>query len=113
MAYNSDSNTAQKQDPAEHDDIVKATQHLSPISDLNAVNRQALSRSATVMHLQRNDQLKLDTVLRGLVYVVEGNVTVFNGKTEVVTIESGSKESAQPLSVDQAANQSIRAKTFA
>ena len=24
MAYNSDSNTAQKQDPAEHDDIVKA-----------------------------------------------------------------------------------------
>lgn len=113
MAYNSDSNTAQKQDPAEHDDIVKAARHLYPISDLNEANRQALSRSATVMHLQRNDQLKLDTVLRGLVYVVEGSVTIYNGKTEVVTIESGSKESAQPLTVDQAANQSIRAKTFA
>ncbi|MDO6460587.1 HDOD domain-containing protein [Granulosicoccaceae sp. 1_MG-2023] len=113
MAYNSDSNTAVKQEPADHDDIVKVAQTLSPIGDLNPANRQALSRSATVMHLQRNDQLKLDTVMRGLVYVVDGSVTLYNGKHEITTIEGGSKESAQPLVVDQAANQSIRTKAFA
>lgn len=113
MAYNFDSNAAVKQDSADQNDIMQLAKNLYPVSDLNESNRQALCRSASVMHLQRNDQLKLDTVFRGLVYVVEGSITVYNGKTEVLTINAGTKEANQPITIDQSANLAIKTRAFA
>ena len=90
MAYNSDSNAALKQDSSDSAEIMQIAKQLHPISDLNEINLRSLCKSASVMHLQRNDQLKLDTVFRGLVYVVEGSVTLYNGKNEISTINAGS-----------------------
>ncbi|HBR99054.1 MAG TPA: hypothetical protein DD979_16995 [Gammaproteobacteria bacterium] len=113
MAFNSESNAASQQNTGDQDDITQLARNLHPVCDLNDANRQALCRSASVMHLQRNDQLKLDTVLRGLVYVVEGSLTVFNGKTEVMTINAGSKEATQSITVDQTAHLTLKTRAFA
>lgn len=113
MAYNTDSNAALKLDQSDQDDIMQIAGKLTLVSELNETNRQALCRSASILHLQRNDQLKLDTVMRGLVYVIDGSVTTFNGKTEVNTVTAGSKEANIPLAVDQAANHTIKSTAFA
>jgi HD-like signal output (HDOD) protein len=113
MAYNSDSNLASSQDASNTDDIMQIAKKLHPINDLNETNQKALSNSASIMHLQRNDQLKLDTVFRGLVYVIEGSVTLYNGKTEVSTISAGSKEAARPLTIEQGSHQVIKTRTLA
>ncbi len=113
MAYNTDSNAALKLDPSDHDDIMQIAGKLALVSDLNESNRQALCRSASILHLQRNDQLKLDTVMRGLVYVIDGSVTTFNGKIEINTVTAGSKDANIPLAVDQAANHTIKSMAFA
>ncbi len=113
MAYNTDSNAALKNDSSNQDDIIQIAKNLHPISDLNKVNRKALCRSVNVTHLQRNDQMKVDAVMRGLVYVVEGSVTLYNGKNEVFTLGAGTREANQPLKIDQASNHVLKTKTFA
>ncbi len=113
MAYNSEPNPALSRRSTDTDENMPFIKELHPISDLNESNRKVLSKSSSIMHLQRNDQLKLDTIFRSLVYVIEGSVTIFSGKSEVSTITAGSKEAKQPLTIDQTANQMIKTRTIA
>ncbi len=117
MSYNIESTQISSHD---HDsseitqaECMRLSEKLQPVSDLNQSNRTSLCKSSSIMHLQQNDQIKLDTIFRSLVYVINGSVTIYNGKTEVTTISAGSKEAQQPLTMDQTANQSIRTRSMA
>ena len=85
----------------------------SPVNELNADNRSALCKTATVAHMQRNDQLKPENSHRYLMYLVEGSVYLYNGKDEVGTLSAGSSGALQPLFSDKTAYQSIKSPGLA
>ena len=93
--------------------IASAASSVSPVNELNAVNRAALCKSATVVHVQRNDQLKPEGANRWLMFLVEGSLTLFNGKEEVGTINAQSSQSMQALFQDKTAYQSAKTPTVA
>ncbi len=115
MSYNTESSQLSNKNSSEitQKECMLLSEKLIPVSDLNTSNRTSLCKSSSIMHLQQNDQIKLDTIFRSLVYVIEGSVTIYNGKTEITTIAAGSKEARQALSLDQAANQAIRTRSMA
>lgn len=86
---------------------------VSPVSELNAINRVAICKTATVLHVQRNDQIKPENSHRWLMYLVEGTLTLHSGKDEVGSIHARTPESLQPLFRDKAAYQSVRTSTMA
>lgn len=86
---------------------------VSPVSELNAINRVAICKTATVVHVQRNDQIKPENSHRWLMYLVEGSLTLHSGKDEVGTINARTPEALQPLFVDKSAYQSVRTSTMA
>ena len=93
--------------------ILSAAGAVSPVSELNAVNRAALCKSATVVHVQRNDQLKPEGANRWLMYLIEGTLTLYDGKDEVGSIAAKSPESLQPLFLDKSAYQLAKTQTVA
>ncbi len=93
--------------------LLAAASAVSPVSELNAVNRAALCKSASVVHVQRNDTVKPEGANRWLMYLIEGNISLFNGKDEVGTITARSKEALQPLFLDKAAYQSVKTTSVA
>lgn len=84
-----------------------------PISELNAINRVAICKSATVVHVQRNDQIKPENSHRWLMYLVEGSLTLYSGKEEVGVIAARTPEALQPLFLDKGAYQSARPHALA
>lgn len=113
MAFKSDS----KPKASEADDngtlMLAAAGAVSPVSELNAVNRVALCRTATVVHVQRNDVVKPEGAHRWLMYLVEGTLTLHTGKDEIGTLAARSKDALQPLFQDKGAYQSARTNTVA
>ena len=93
--------------------IASAAGSVSPVNELNAVNRAALCKSATVVHVQRNDQIKPEGANRWLMFLVEGSLTLFDGKEEVGTINAQSSQSMQALFQDKTAYQSAKTPTVA
>ena len=111
MAYKSDPK------PAGTDEhlplLLAAAAAVLPVSELNEANRAALCRTASVVHVQRNDQLRPENSHRWLMYLVEGSLSLYNGKDEVGQISARSPEALQPLFLDKGAYQSARTSTFA
>lgn len=93
--------------------ILAAAAAVSPVSELNASNREALCKTATVVHVQRNDQLKPENSHRWLMYLVEGSLNLYSGKDEVGSINANTSESLQPLFQDKGAYQIARTNTVA
>lgn len=93
--------------------VLAAAAAVSPVSELNAINRVAICKSATVVHVQRNDQIKPENSHRSLMYLVEGSLTLFSGKEEVGTLNAKTREAMQPLFADKSAYQSVRTGTIA
>ncbi len=113
MVFKSDSNpTAAKAD--ENSTLVLAAAGaVSPVNELNAINRVAICKTASVVHVQRNDQIKPENSHRWLMYLVEGSLTLYSGKDEVGVITARTPEALQPLFVDKGAYQSVRTSTVA
>jgi len=82
---------------------MKAAGAVSPVNELNAKNRAALCKTAQVVHVQRNDQLQPEAANRWLMYLVEGNLQLFNGKDEVGSISARTPEASEPLFLDKSA----------
>ncbi len=93
--------------------LLAAASAVSPVNELNAVNRAAICRTATLQHVQRNDVVKPENSHRWLVYLVEGSLSLYQGKEEVGTITARTAEALQPLFRDKAAYQSARTHSMA
>lgn len=111
--FKSDSNPS-KSDADENGVLVLAAAGaVTPVNELNAVNRAALCKSATVVHVQRNDQLKPEGANRWLMYLAEGSLTLYDGKDEVGSISAKTPEALQPLFQDKSAYQLAKTQTVA
>jgi|GEM_PF-576762 len=113
MAFKSESGPAQSGADANLPVLLAAAAAVSPVNELNAGNRAALCRTAALTHVQRNDVLQPDASHRWLMFLVEGSLTLYNGKDEVGQLGSGSKDALQPLFVDKAVYQSARTSSMA
>ena len=113
MAFKSDPNPTHSNADETGALVAAAAGAVSPVNELNAVNRAALCRTASLMHVQRNDVVKPEGAHRWLMYLVEGSLTLYSGKDEVGQISSRSPEAHQPLFADKGAYQSARTSTVA
>jgi len=86
---------------------------VSPVNELNAVNRAALCKSASIVHVQRNDQLKPEGANRWLMYLVEGSLTLYLGKDEVGNISARTNDALQPLFLDKTVYNMARTSSVA
>jgi len=93
--------------------VLAAASAVSPVNELNEANRKALCKTATVVHVQRNDQIKPENSHRWLMYLVEGTLSLYAGKEEVGTISARTPESLQPMFLDKGAYQSARTSAVA
>ena len=93
--------------------VLAAAAVVSPVNELNAVNRAAICKTASVVHVQRNDQIKPENSHRWLMYLVEGSLTLYSGKYETGVIHARSPESLQALFMDKGAYQSARTGAMA
>lgn len=113
MVFKSDSKPAANSADENSTLILAAAGAVSPVSELNAINRVAICKSATVVHVQRNDQIKPENSHRWLMYLVEGSLSLYSGKEEVGVITARTSEALQPLFLDKGAYQSARTSTVA
>ena len=113
MAFKSDANPTNSGADESAALVLAAAGAVSPVNELNAVNRAALCRTASVVHVQRNDVVKPEGAHRWLMYLVEGSLTLYSGKDEVGQISSRSPEALKPLFADKGAYQSARTSTVA
>ena len=113
MAFKSDPNPTNSGADESAALVLAAAAAVSPVSELNAVNRAALCRTATVVHVQRNDVVKPEGTQRWLMYLVEGSLNLYSGKDEVGQISSRAPEAQKPLFADKGAYQSARTTTVA
>lgn len=113
MVFKSDSKAAANSADENGPLVLAAAAAVSPVSELNAINRVALCKTATVVHVQRNDQIKPENSHRWLMYLVEGSLSLYSGKEEVGVINARTPESLQPLFLDKGAYQSARTGTVA
>ena len=86
---------------------------VAPINELNAQNRAAICKSAQITVMQRNDQLKPENTHRYVMFLMEGSVTMLNGKEEVGTLSAGSSDAQQPLFSNKDDYQSLRSPGLA
>lgn len=93
--------------------VLAAASAVSPVNELNAVNRAALCRTATVVHVQRNDVVKPEGAHRWMMFLVEGSLSLYQGKEEVGTLAARSKEALTPMFEDKSAYQTARTNTVA
>lgn len=113
MVFKSDSNPATSGADESSAMVLEAASTVSPVSELNASNREALCKTATMVHVQRNDQIKPENSHRWLMYLVEGSLSLYSGKDEVGVIHAKTTEALQPLFLDKGAYQSARTSTVA
>ena len=85
----------------------------SPVNELNKANQAALCKTAAITHMQRNDHLKAENSHRYLMFLVEGTVTLLNGKEEAGTLSSGSSDALKPLFDSKETYQSIKSMGLA
>jgi len=111
--FKSDSNPSASSSDENNVVVLAAAGSVSPVNELNAVNRAALCKSAAVVHLQRNDQLKPEGANRWLMYLIEGSLTLYDGKEEVGTITAKTSDALQPLFQDKTAYQLAKTPTVA
>lgn len=111
--FKSDSNPSASNSDENNVLILAAAGSVAPVNELNAVNRAALCKSATVVHVQRNDQLKPEGANRWLMYLIEGSLSLYDGKDEVGTISAKTGDALQPLFRDKTAYQSAKTPTVA
>ena len=111
--FKSDSSPANSNSDENNILILSAAGAVNPVNELNAVNRAALCKSAMVVHVQRNDQLKPEGANRWLMYLIEGSITLYDGKEEVGTIAAKTPDSLQPLFQDKTAYQLAKTPTVA
>lgn len=93
--------------------IELAAAKVSPVNELNELNRLSLCKSASVLHAQRNDQIKPENSHRWLMFLVEGSLSLYSGKEEVGTIAANSPDALQPLFLDKSAYQSVKTGSMA
>jgi len=111
MVFKSEQRSGQDND--ENEALVAAAAgNVSPVNELSAHNRAALCKTAAVTFMQRNDQLKPENAHRWLMYLVEGNLSLYNGKEEVGTLNSRTAEAKQPLFLDKS-YQSVKTSSMA
>ena len=115
MVFKSDSNpkASNASDNENSTLVLSAAGAVSPVSELNAINRAAICKTATVVHVQRNDQIKPENSHRWLMYLIEGSLTLYSGKEEVGVINARTPEALQPLFLDKGAYQSAGTSTVA
>ncbi|MFK7994874.1 MAG: HDOD domain-containing protein [Granulosicoccus sp.] len=113
MAFNSDSKPSTNNSDENSTLVLASAGAVSPVNELNAINRVAICKSATVVHVQRNDQIKPENSHRWLMYLVEGSLSLYSGKEEVGVINARTPEALQPLFLDKGAYQSARTSTVA
>lgn len=113
MVFKSDSSPVTSSTGDSGSVILAAASAVSPVSELNASNREALCKTATVVHVQRNDQIKPENSHRWLMYLVDGSLNLYAGKDEVGVINANTSEALQPLFQDKGAYQSARTSTVA
>lgn len=111
--FKSDSKSAANNSDENGALVTASASTVSPIAELNAANRDAISKSATVVHVQRNDQIKAENSHRWLTYLVEGSLTLYAGKEEVGVLNARTPEALQPLFLDKASYQSVKTSTVA
>lgn len=113
MVLKNDSNLAADASSENSALVSDSASTVSPIAELNAANREAIGKSATVVHVQRNDQIKAENSHRWLTYLVEGTLTLYSGKDEAGVLNARTPESLKPLFLDKAAYQSVKTSTVA
>jgi len=113
MVFKSDSKVVAASAGEDSATVLAAAAAVTPVSELNAINRAAICKSAGVVHVQRNDPLKPENSHRWLMYLVEGSLTLYSGKDEVGVINARTLEASQPLFNDKNAYQSARTGTMA
>ena len=113
MAFNSDSNPTASSSDENSMLVQSAARTVSPVTELNAKNCKALCKSAVVVHVQRNDEIKPENSHRWMMYLVEGSLTLHSGKDEVGVLNANTPVALQPLFQDKGAYQSVRTQTVA
>ncbi len=107
---------ASNTDPSTANDatlILATAAAVSPVNELNAINRAALCRTATVMHVQRNDVLKPENAHRWMMYLVDGSLNLYNGRDEAGSLMARTSDALQPLFLDKSVYQSARTPALA
>ncbi len=113
MVFKSDSNSSASNTDENSAIVLAAAGAVSPVNELNGINRAALCKTASVVHVQRNDQIKPENSHRWLMYLVEGSLTLYSGKEEVGVINARTSEALKPLFQDKGASLSARTSTVA
>jgi len=113
MAIKSDSNSGVSNNDENVKLVQSAARSVTPVTELNAANAKALSKSAVVVHVQRNDEIKPENSHRWMMYLVEGSLTLQTGKDEVGVLNANTREALQPLFQDKGAYQSARTNSVA
>ena len=105
---------AQQQEPNENLALLQAAAaSVSPVNELNEANQLALARTATVSHMSRNEAMKPENAHRWLMYLVEGSVSLFQGKDEVGQLAARTPDALQPLFQNKESYQSIKCPAMA
>ncbi|MFK7891061.1 MAG: HDOD domain-containing protein [Granulosicoccus sp.] len=113
MAYKTEQGDAAVTNEKDRVMIAAAASAVSPVGELSAINRAAICKSATIAHVQRNDQLTADNSHRWLIYLVEGSLTLYQGKSEVGVLDAQGTEALQPLFHDKSAYNTARPNALA
>ena len=113
MVFKSDSNSSASNTDENSALVLAAAGAVSPVNELNGINRAALCKTASVVHVQRNDQIKPENSHRWLMYLVEGSLTLYSGKEEVGVINASTSEALKPMFQDKGAALSARTSTVA
>lgn len=113
MVFKSDSNPTVSNADENGTLVLAAAGAVSPVNELNAINRVAICKTASVVHVQRNDQIKPENSHRWMMFLVEGSLTLYSGKEEVGVINARTSDALQPLFLDKGAYQSARTSTVA
>jgi len=113
MAIKGDSNSGVSNNDENVKLVQSAARSVTPVTELNSANAKALSKSAVVVHVQRNDEIKPENSHRWMMYLVEGSLTLHTGKDEVGVLNANTREALQPLFQDKGAYQSARTNSVA
>ena len=113
MVFKSDNNPTVSNSDENNAIILAAAGAVSPVNELNEANRAALCKTATVVHVQRNDQVKPENSHRWMMFLVEGTLNLYSGKEEVGTISARTSDALQPLFQNKGEYQSVKTNTVA
>lgn len=113
MVFKSDNNPTVSNSDENGAIVMAAANAVSPVNELNAANREALCKTASVVHVQRNDQVKPENSHRWMMFLVEGTLNLYSGKEEVGSISARTSEALQPLFQNKGDYQTAKTNTVA